>query len=284
MPIHTTVTSERAWSPDVTTVPPDEAIPDALVNIITTVAAAVEGDAVAVRVPVVLDDEANIVPEGDQIPEADPDLSETVVTTAKVAKLLRLSREQFVQPNAAALLSSAAGRSIIAKADDVLLNTLAPVAPALTPPAGILAQGITNGGTIADNLDGLVDALAAIQAAGGNPSHIVLSPTAWASLRKFKTGAGSELTILGTGAADAQPVLLGVPVLVNKAVPANSGLVVDKADIVSAVGSVLVSQSEHAYFTSDSMALRVTFRFGARVIHPDRHASFTVTAPEEPTP
>lgn len=275
----TTVTSAKAFAPDMQGIAPVDAIPDALVMQITTPAGTVEGDAVAVRVPFVIDDDAAIVAEGAEIPESEPDLSEVVITTAKVAKLVRLSREQFRQPSAAALLSQAAGRAIINKADDVLLNQLAPVAPEITPPAGILAQGITAAGPVADNLDVLVDAVAAIEAAGGAPSHFLLSPTAWASLRKFKSATGSALTILGAGAEGAAPVLLGIPVLVNKAVPTGSGLIVDRRDIVSAVGDVMVTQSDQAYFTHDSMALRITFRFGAAVIHTDRHASFTVVDP-----
>ncbi len=279
MATETTTTSARAWSPDVQGYPAADAIPNALINIICTKAGEVEGDDVAVRVPVVLDDPAAIVPEGDQIPESDPELSEAVVITTKVAKLVRVSREQFYQPNAATLLQGAASRSIISKADDVLINQIAPTSPAVTPPAGLLAQGITNAGAVATSLDKLVDTLATISSNGGSPSHIVLSPSAWASLRKFKAQTGSALTILGTGANDAAPMLLGVPIVINKALAAGSGLIVDATDIVAAVGPVYVTQSSEVYFTSDSMGLRVTFRFGARVVHPDRHARFTVTSP-----
>lgn len=279
MATHTTTTSATAWSPDVQAFPAEEAIPDALITTITTKGAEIEGDDVAMRVPIVLDDPAAIVAEGDEIPEANPDLSEAVVLTVKVAKLIRLSGEQFRQPNAAQLLADAAGRSIISKADDVFINQLAPVAPAVTPPAGLLHQPITDAGTVATSLDALVDTLAELEAAGGHPSHFVLSPTAWASLRKFKQGTGSAMAILGTGANDAAPVLLGVPVIVNKAIPTGTGLVVDSTDIVSAIGPVLVTQSSEVYFSSDSMGIRVTFRFGAVTVHADRHAKFTVTAP-----
>ena len=60
---------------------------------------------------------------------------------------------------------------------------------------------------------------------------------------------------------------------------AGTGLVIDKSAIVSAVGEVMVAQSEHAYFDSDSIALRCTWRFGANVVRPDRIGKFTVTAP-----
>lgn len=279
MSTQTTVTSAKAWSPDVQGIPAEEAIPDALALSITNISGAVQGDDVAVRVPYVTDDEAHIVPEGQEIPEADPELSEAIVITTKVAKLLRLSREQFFQDRAAGILSNAAQRSIIAKADAVLLNQLAPTAPAITPPAGILAQGITNAGIVANNLDTLIDAVATIGEAGGTPSHIVLSPTAWASIQKFKSATGSAAALLGSGTEATVPMLLGLPVLVSRAVPSGSGLIVDRSDIVSAIGDVLVTQSDEVYFTSDSIGLRVTFRFGATVVHPNRHAKFTVTSP-----
>ena len=74
-------------------------------------------------------------------------------------------------------------------------------------------------------------------------------------------------------------MLLGVPLVTSSAMPAGSLLVVDKTAVVSAVGPVNVQQSEHVYFTSDSIGLRCTFRFGANLVHPDRVAELTVTAP-----
>lgn len=276
MALLSTPTSAQAWRPDVIGHAPDDVIPDALIQRITTNAGSVEGDAVSVRVPVVADDDAAIVPEGTKIPEAAPELAEAVVTTIKVAKLLRVSREQYAQDGAAARLSTAAARSIVRKADDVLLNTPAPTAPASIPPAGLLHQGIPSIGAVTDDFDVLVDALATVQSNGATPDVIVLAPDAWAGLRKVKTATGSAQSLLGVGAQDASPLLLGVPVIVNPAMPTGTGLLVDRDDIVSAVGEVQTAQSEDVYFETDSIGLRVMFRFGATVIHPDRHAIFTV--------
>lgn len=268
----TTRISAKAWSPDVQGFNPSEVIPNALINIITTVAGVVEGDDPAVRVPVVADDEATVVPEGAEIPEAAPTLSEAVVNTVKVAKLLRLSREQFMQNRAAGILATAAQRSIISKADDVLLNYL-------TAPNGLMTQISTDAGAVAADFDALIDAVSTITANGGEPTHIVLSPSAWASLQKFKTGTGSAGNLLGAGTQATVPMLLGVPIVVNRHVPDGAGLIVDRSDIVSAFGTVNVATSEDVYFASDSIGMRVTFRFGAAVVHPNRHARFTVTNP-----
>jgi hypothetical protein len=77
--------------------------------------------------------------------------------------------------------------------------------------------------------------------------------------RRFKSGAG--------------------PVYVNRFMSSYSGLVIDKSAVVSAVGPVLVATSEHQYFTSDSVALRCTWRFGHVVVRPTRIDKFSITAP-----
>lgn len=372
MVTQTTPTSARAWAPDVNAVAPDDAVPDALILATSTIAGTVEGDAPAVRVQYVDDAAAGFVAEGNAIPEADPDLSETLVYTGKVSQLVRLSREQFGQENASDLISESVARAVTkagnaayiaqahpgsttqsvtitgsptggnytlsgngattaniahnaaagtvqtavqalgggyaaatvtgsaggpytvttATAAGTLTPTSAltggttpgvivtPTGVASTPPPGLLqVPGIVNGGAIAGDLDGLIDLQATLAGNDGMPSHFIVSPTAWASLRKLKRASGSAESLLGVGAVDAVRYLLDLPVLVSNAVPAGAGLIVDKTAVVSAVGDVMVAQSEHAYFNSDSIALRCTWRFGQNVVHPDRVGWFTVTPP-----
>lgn len=69
---------------------------------------------------------------------------------------------------------------------------------------------------------------------------------------------------------------MDVPVLTTSAVPAGGLLLVDRA----AVGMVMVAVSEHHYFSSDSIALRCTWRFGANLVRPDRVVKLTVTDPD----
>lgn len=280
MATETTSTSSKAWSPDLVTFTPSDVIGDALVLQASTVAGTIEGDEPVLRVAYVDDDGAEFVAEADEIPEADPALSEVTVATGKVAQLVRLSREQYVQSNAAQMLSDSVRRAVVKRADQAFLTQAAPVSPEVTPPAGLLnVDGITDGGDVADDLDGLVDILAGISAAGGSATNILLSPTAWGSLRKFKSGTGSAQSLLGAGTTDAATSLLGVPVLVSNALTGSSGLVIDKSAVVSAVGQVQVATSSDVYFASDSVGLRCTFRFGATIVRPDRVASFSVAAP-----
>ncbi|BBZ60143.1 phage major capsid protein [Mycolicibacterium monacense] len=280
MATETTVTSATAWSPDVTAVAPDIAVPDALILATSTVAGTVEGDAPAVRVQYVDDASAGFVAEGAAIAEANPALSEVLVYTGKVAQLIRLSREQWSQPNASQLLSTSVARAVTRAANTAYIAQAAPTPPAVTPPAGLLnVTGIVDGGTVATTLDGLVDLLAELAENYSTPSHIVMSPSAWASLRKFKIGTGYAGSLLGTGATDAQRFLLDLPVLVDPAVPADTGLVIDRAAVVSAVGQVQVATSDQVYFNADSVGVRCTWRFGANVVRPNRIGKFTVTAP-----
>jgi len=280
MATETTRTSAKAWAVDVRAVAPTDAVPEALILQTSTVVGSVEGDAPAVRVQYVDDATAGFVAEGDPINEADPDLAETLVYTGKVAQLVKLSREQMAQPDAENLLSESVRRAVTKAADIAYIRQVAPTAPATTPPAGLVnVAGVLAGGAVVGDLDGLVDLQAAIASNDGNPTHILLSPSAWASLRKFKDQTGSARSLLGAGVEDVVPSLLNLPVIVRNALAADTGIMLDRTAILSAVGDVMVSQSEHFYFGSDNIALRCTWRFGQNPVHPDRLGPFTVTAP-----
>ena len=277
---HTTTNSTKAWSPDLTAVAPTDAVPDALVLATSLVVGRVEGDEPAVRVQYVDDDTAGFVAEGAAIDEAEPDLAEVLGHTGKVAQLIRLSREQFTQPNASSLLSDSVARAVTKAANIAYVRQLAPSSPAVTPPPGLInVAGIVNGGAVADDLDALIDLQATIAGNDGTPSHILLSPTAWASLRKFKDATGSARNLLGAGTEDTVPSLLNIPVLVTNALAAGTGLMIDRTAVVSAVGDVQVAVSDQHFFNSDSMAVRCTWRFGQNVVRPNRIGKFTVTAP-----
>jgi HK97 family phage major capsid protein len=110
-----------------------------------------------------------------------------------------------------------------------------------------------------------------------NPSHILLSPTAWAEFRKLKVGgAETNSSLIGAGTNDAQQLLLSLPVLVNVAVPDNVGFVLDQSSVVAAYGEISVATSEHQFFSSDSVAVRCTWRIGHNVVRPSRIGTFTI--------
>lgn len=276
---HTTATSAYAWRPDVTAFAAPDVLADALILQCSTIAGSVEGDAPSVRVAYVTDDSATFVAEGDPIPESEPELSEVAVFTGKLSQLVRVSREQFFQQGTADQVSASVARALIRAADTAFLTQAAPTPPATNPAAGILNNDdIIAGGEISGSLDELTDLVAEIQGNGGQPTHILVAPDAWGQLRKLKVGTDFNSTLLGAGVADAELRLLGVPVIVNPAVPTLSGVVLDVRAVVSAVGDVFVSASQDVYFSSDSIGLRSTWRIGQALVRPDRVATFTVAA------
>lgn len=275
-----TSTSAAAWRRDQYAMTAEDAIPEALIVATTTKAGVIEGDAPVIHVGFITDDEAQFIAEGDTIPESDPDLAEVAVATGKVAQLVRLSREQWAQEKAAGSIGASVRRAITKKANLAFLTQTAPIAPKVAPSTGLLnVAGLVDGGAVAADLDALVDLIATLEQNDASPSHIILDPVGWASLRKFKTRTDSAESLLGAGTTDAPRILLDVPVLVTPAMPAGTGLVIDKTAIASAYGDLQVATSEEAFFAQDSIAVRATFRLGQTVVHPDRIGKFTVTAP-----
>jgi len=271
----TTTSNARGWAPDFA-VPAGDAVPQSLIVQAATFAGDIEGDAPAVDVVFVDDAAAGFVPEGGAITESDPGLAEVRIYTGKVAQLVRVSREQAAQINAARLLSESVSRAVTRAADAAFIAQTAPTPPQVTPPAGLLNVPGILAGAVTGDLDGLIDLAAQIAGNNGQASHVILAPTSWATLRKLKDGTGRSL--LGAGTDDAVPALLGLPVLISPAVPAGMGLLIDKTAVAAAWGALNVTTSEHAYFGYDSIGLRCTWRFGANLVPPNRCAKFTVDA------
>lgn len=282
MTTQTTKTSATAWSPDVSTFDPGDVVPGSLVLQTATQAGVVQGDAPAVRVAYAQDAVAGFVAEGAAIEESDPTLAERLVFTGKISQLVSVSREQWNQDGAANLLSQSVARAVTKAANRAYIAQAAPVAPATTPPAGLLnIVGIEAAAAdVTGNLDTLVDLVAALEGNGATPSHIVMDPLGWATISKMKIGGNYNASLLGAGTQPAPRMLLGLPVLVTDAMTANTGLVIDKTQILSAVGQLEIATSEHAKFASDNILIRATWRFGANVLRADRLGSFEVAEPE----
>ncbi|MDW5610007.1 MULTISPECIES: phage major capsid protein [Mycolicibacterium] len=275
-----TPSSDAAHRPDGYTFAPGDVVPNALILGCSTVAGEIEGDAPALRVAFVDDDEAQFTAEGDPIPEAEPDLAEVLVYTAKVTQLVRITSEQFAQTNTATQLSESVARALTRRANTAFVAEPAPVAPAAAPSAGLVeTAGIIDGGALVDSLDVLTDLVALLQDNLAVPSAILVDPLGWGELRKLKVGTSYNQTLLGAGTSDAEQRLLGLPVIVDPAVPDYTGLVVDQRAVVSAVGPIKVATSEHEYFSSDSVLLRATWRFGHVVVRPNRIGKFSIVEP-----
>ena len=70
--------------------------------------------------------------------------------------------------------------------------------------------------------------------------------------------------------------LLSLPVLTTPDAPTGKVLALDERAIIAAAGDVLVATSNDAFFTADSVALRVTMRLGAEIMRPERCAVLTI--------
>ena len=277
MTTQTTTTSAFPWRPDESTFHAADVVPTALIMQTSTVAGQVDGDKPAVRVAYVDDADADFVAEADEIDESDPAMAECVVQTGKISQLVKLSREQFYQEGTATQLALSVSRALVKRADQAYMSQAAPTPPDVQPPAGLLhVSGVTAGGAVAADLDALVDLIAELEAEGSTPSHIVVDPLGWAELRKLKTGTDFNSSLLGAGTTDAAPMLLSLPVMVNRWATPYSGVVIDRGAVVSAVGPVMIASSEHQYFSSDSVALRATWRIGWNVVRPQRIGKFTI--------
>jgi HK97 family phage major capsid protein len=274
MATKTTPNSPKAWAPDLTAFVPDDVVPDALILSTANVVGKIEGDEPAIRVPYVADDGVvGFVAEGAEIPDANQEFDEVVVLTGKVAALGKYSFETLQQPESARMVVDSLSRNVVKKANAAYLGSL----EADPGPTGLLhSVGITDGGEVEDDLDPLIDAIASIEDDGGTATHIIASPTAWASLSKLKRAADSNESLVGAGVVAATRALLGLPVLVTPAMPDGSLLVSDQSAIIGAQSPVRLARSEDAYFSSDAIGVRVTWRLGWKVMHTARVAKLTI--------
>ena len=274
----TTPNSAGAWRPDVYEFAPADVIPDALILQCTTVGADVEGDAPAVRVAYIDDDQAQLSAEGDEIPEAAPELAERIIYTSKITQLVRLSNEQFLQESTAETIAQSVARAVTRRGDLFFTSQAAPTGDAVAPVAGLAnVDGLVHGGLVADSLDVLIDLIATLQQNLAVPSLLLLDPIGWSEFRKLKRGtADGNMSLLGAGTTDAQAMLLSLPVIVNVAVPEGTGFVIDKNAIMSAVGSLKVATSDDRYFETDSVGVRATWRLGHTVVRPERIGTFSI--------
>lgn len=271
----TTTTADYAWRPDESTFAPADVVPQALILQTATVSGDINGDQPSLHVAFVTDAEsAAYVAEATEITDSAPGLDEVLVKTKKISRLVSLSNEQFSQDQTAGQVAASVARDIVRLADHSYLGDDGTA----NKPTGLLhATGLVDGAPVTDNLDPLIDLIATLENNGATPSAIVTDPLTWAALRRLKVGgSNTNESLLGAGTTDAVPMILSLPVLRSRFIPANSGLVIDKNAIAAATGPVRVAQSEHAKFGEDAMVLRATWRIGWNLVRPERIGRFIV--------
>jgi HK97 family phage major capsid protein len=245
----------------------------------TTIAGDVDGDAPSVHVPFIVDagqegTGAVFKAEGAELDDEEPGLDEIELKTKKLTRLATISNEQFNKAPTAAQVSASFARDLVRRADAAYLNENT------SPLIGLLhVDGFVDADApIGTDLDPLVDLLAALEVNGAEPTALIVDPLSWAAIKKLKVADNYNQSLLGAGTEDAAPRLLSLPVLKSRFIPANSGIVVDKSQIPSAVGPVRVAQSDHAAFTSDAVVLRATWRIAWGAPRPERIGRFLVAS------
>ena len=271
--------------------PPREVIGQSLVYELATDCGSIEGDEPVVSVPVILPmTTAQIIAEGEEIPETDALMQSIDIRTYKVSILSAASNEIALYgdsaPEIQQMLGDAMLKSVIDKADAIILqNTPATDGEGNKKgPTGLFnAPGITTGftitagNTIPNALSPLIDALAAISAKNARPTHLVMNFGTWAKLLNLKYADGRPI-IAPDVANSPAPVIYGIPVVINAQAPDDKILINDKNVVYAAVSSVRASSSEHAKFNRDATTFRTTFRFGFGCTNPERLAIVDVAA------
>lgn len=276
-----TTSTNDSFAPHVKTFASTDIVPDSLIHQTATVTTFEDGDAAVVSALYVDDATAGFIPEGNDIAPTDPPLSAVSVRTGKLGCMIKCSQELWEQTQVGSQLATSVSRTITKAANAAYLTQANPVAPAITPPGGILSTAglVAAAAPITGSLDGLVDLLAELEGNGASPSTIIVAPTTWAALRKLKQTDTSNQSLLGAGVVDSAHLLLDVPVIVSSAMPANSGAVLDSTAIVAVAGPLRLAQSSDYYFNSDAIAVRCTWRIGQVVVKPNRIGTFsTATA------
>lgn len=275
---NTTTNVAQGWAPNVvSTFNPDDMLGEALIVTAATRAGEVEGDAPTVLVPYVSSDpDAGFVAEGEQIALQDVGASQIVIGTDKVAVVTRVSRELTNQPGASERIAQSLRRSLTVKADTAFL-TNASDPTGLLSMAGVATAGDLGGATD-PNLFAAYDAVAAIEADGGQATQLLVNPTDWATLSKLPEADGSNRSLLADVHDAARRSLAGVPVIVHAAVTQGTALMLDRSEVVAAYGQMELARSEDAFFQHDAVGIRATWRIGWNVVRPARLQLLTIGA------
>lgn len=259
-----------------TAFPSTDAIPDALVHSQSRVSAVIEGDSPALHVPyIATQSTAQIVNEGDAIPEGGAAASEMLIYTRKVASIETITNEAKSSEQMTQMLTASLNTAIMDKANAVFMQNPKP-SKGETSPTGLFNLDNVNAGTLTGSLDAIVEGIAAISSKGGTPTSIIMNHGTWAKLLLLKYTDGRPM-IAPSVADSPTPMLYGLPVVLTKAAPDSKLLINDANEVISAVGSVNLNGSDDAEFSKDKYMLRGTFRLGWGVIHPDRLTVITVT-------
>ncbi|PJM79023.1 phage major capsid protein [Bifidobacterium scaligerum] len=270
----TTLAAANAFRPD-SIVPVQEAVPEALAldTRVCTLAGTIEGDAPAIRLPIIgKDPEATVTGEGQTIPESAPALSEVVVRTVKVGMVCEVSREAYTNAQTSGSITDASRRAVTRKLDSLLIDKKTET----TSGPGIAhTHGLTEI-TGAYGTDPILDGIAGVADHNASPTAIIMNFSTWAKLLKVKGTDGRGLIAPEVANTPASG-LFGIPVVVNSAAPADTAIIVDSSTILVAMSDIRADVGDGDAFRRDSLIIRVTGRIGMGYTDPAKIAKITFT-------
>lgn len=216
---------------------------------------------------------ANWTAEGQEIDPTSMELDELLVSPSKVAGLLPISRELALDssPSAAALVGQSLARAVVSRIDQAFMGNLS--APA---PAGLGSTSPTEVATGLDNLDALLEAKAAIGAAGGTATALLAHPADALKLGQLKDADGSNRALVEDVATVAS-----LPLIQTAHATEGQLWVIDREAVHVVIReNVEVVSSDQAFFSSDRIAIRGTARIGFGFSAPERLARITIGSGE----
>jgi HK97 family phage major capsid protein len=125
---------------------------------------------------------------------------------------------------------------------------------------------LTTTGTQADRIS---SAIAQLQAAGWNPSVIVMHPTDWHEIRSERA-TGLEY-VAGGWSSPAGPQMWGLPVVVSSSIAVNNALVLDASQTAildRESVTVQISTEDATNFTSNMVTILAELRAGLAIFSP----------------
>ena len=218
---------------------------------------------------------AALIAEGASITESDATLAQVTVGAYKYAAFMQATRE-IVEDSAfdiSSFVAKSFGESIGAAIGAAYITGTGSSQPegiANAPTAGVtLSAGQT---TTITSADSLIDLFFSVGAKYRKQAFWLMNDTTLAIVRKLKASGTGEY-ILDVGLGDAQPRILGSPVLVdqNMAVPAANAFTIAFGDfskyfLIRDAGGLRVERSDDFAFQSDLVSYRGVFRTDSKQV------------------
>lgn len=220
------------------------------------------------------------VGENEQIPEVDPEFSETVLlpSTMRSVKVITRYSNELARQSVVALDAALRDRlvtDVAAKIDGQLLSD---EGDGVTTPRGLFAYEGTQSVAVDGPLD--LDAILAAQglALGANVDaarlRLIIRPGDYMALRALRDG-DDRFMLQPDATAGGVASVLGVPVLISSRIPEGRAALVDFSQVAVArdlAPSVKILTERYADF--DQQAIRVVARYDAAPLNPEAVVTF----------